>query len=192
MTYHNAIKLQVHFFFEKLDGLYLGFQRWETDFETYFFSVNKIKTHKPKNMFDQKLSSTAWTLIILDGALGFLGQNCSSLRKGRFYSCPNVSDKGILSLAQGCHKLDEIDLSWCNRVSDQGTDKCIKNIYIKYILWEPYKTYIIKVTLYTVHFWMTVIINPRTAILWENQNDTSLFKINKYLRIMIFLLKVVR
>ena len=175
-----------------MDGLYLGFQRWETDFETYFFSVNNIKTHKPKNMFDQHWSSTAWTLIILDGALGFLGQNCSSLRKGRFYSCPNVSDKGILSLAQGCHKLDEIDLSWCNRVSDQGTDKCIKNIYIKYILWEPYKTYIIKVTLYTVHFWMTVIINPRTAFLWENQNDTSLFKINKYLRIMIFLLKVVR
>ena len=95
--------------------------------------LGTIKCCKNSSDFPLSVLKGYWLVFkgfISDGALGFLGQNCSSLRKGRFYSCPNVSDKGILSLAQGCHKLDEIDLSWCNRVSDQGTDKNIYKIYI--------------------------------------------------------------
>ena len=33
-----------------------------------------------------------------------------------------VSDGGIEKLGLGCQKLDEIDLSWCNKVTDEGTE----------------------------------------------------------------------
>ena len=55
-----------------------------------------------------------------DSSLKSLGQNCVSLRKAVFYSCPVISDRGLLELSRGCHKLDEINLAWCSKVTDQG------------------------------------------------------------------------
>ncbi|KAG9493280.1 F-box/LRR-repeat protein 4 [Eleutherodactylus coqui] len=44
---------------------------------------------------------------------GVIGAKCKKLRSLDLWRCKNITERGIMELASGCHLLEELDIGWC-------------------------------------------------------------------------------
>ena len=60
-----------------------------------------------------------WCAGISDCGISLLVENCDSLKFLNLQSC-NISDVSLAAVSDSCTHLEDLDISWCSRVTDAG------------------------------------------------------------------------